>query len=97
MAINATWTSGSTNSLQLNWSGRFSSPAPIYYEFSLGTQVGSGSIRRWVERDTDLTSVTITDARLSTEVDYFLSLTAISSSGLHSTVGHMIASMPIMG
>lgn len=58
--------------------------------------MGSSSIRRWVELGTDLTMVTITDARLDQETDYFLSLTAISSSGLHSTVDHLVPAMPLL-
>lgn len=85
--INMTWTE---NTLLLDWEGRFNSSTPLYYEFSLGTQVGSGSIRRWVELETDQTFVTVTDTRLNQGMDYFLALTAISSTGLHTTADPIV-------
>ena len=92
MPINSTWTG---NALLLEWEGLFTSPAPLYYEFSLGTQVGSGSIRRWVELETDRTFVSVTDTRLNQETDYFLALTAISSAGRHTTVDRMVAGISV--
>lgn len=89
--ITPTWTSGST--LRLDWTGKFSSTAPLYYEFSLGTQMGSGSIRQWQE--TDQTFASITSARLNQNRDYFFTLTAVSSSGIHTTAYRMIAGMPV--
>ena len=87
MPINTTWTG---NTLLLEWEGRFTSSTPLYYEFSLGTQVGSGSIRRWAELETDQTSVMVTDTRLNQGMDYFLALTAISSAGLHTTADPIV-------
>lgn len=59
--------------------------------------MGSGSIRSWIELETDQTVVSVTDARLSQEMDYFLALTAISSSGLNTTVNPFISGMPLAG
>ena len=91
--INSSWTSG--NTLLLEWGGKFISATPLYYEFSIGTQVGSGSVTQWLE--TDQTSVSLTNARLSHQRDYFLTLTAIGSSGLHTNANKMVLGMPITG
>ena len=91
--INSSWTSG--NTLLLEWGGKFTSPTPLYYEFSLGTQVGSGSVTRWLE--TDQTSVSLTNARLTHQRDFFLTLIAIGRSGLHTNANTMVLGMPITG
>lgn len=91
--INATWISDSL--LQLDWFELFASHAPIYYELSLGTQMGSGSIVKWVELSTLQSSITISDSRLQRISDYFVSLTAISYSGLHFTTNQLLAGMPL--
>ena len=65
---------------------------PLYYEVSLGTQVGSAAVTRWKEPlETDSTSFKFSDARLNRLVDYFLSLTAITYSGHSTTVNFMIS------
>jgi len=50
--------------------------------------MGSGSVIRWLE--TMDTSLQITDTRLSTEESYFLTLTAISYAGLHTTTAEFV-------
>ena len=91
--INTTWIDGS---LHFDWTGKFEAtpPSPLTFELSLGTLTGSGIIRKWVELSTDYTQYTVSDSRLSEERDYFLTLLAISSSGLHTTATHMEAGVP---
>ena len=93
--MNATWISDSE--LQLEWFEAFSSPAPLYFELSLGPQMGSGSILKWVELSTMATSFTVTDSRLRRSMDYFVALTAVSYSGLHTTVNQLLAGLPLTG
>ena len=81
------------NSLTVSWTDRFEPPpgVPLYYEVSLGTQVGSAAITRWKEPlVTDGTSFKFTDVRLNRLADYFLSLTAIAYSGYSTTLNFMI-------
>ena len=59
--------------------------------------MGSSSIERWVELSTQDTSYTVTSVRLRRNVDYFIALTAISSSGLHTTVSQLESGMPVTG
>ena len=91
--VNATWVANTQ--IQLDWSSKFSSTASLRYELSLGTQMGSGSIRKWVGLSSLQTSLLISDPQLTRNNDYFLSLTAIGSSGLHTTVSQMISGIPI--
>ena len=93
--INATWITDSE--LQLEWFGAFSSAAPLYFELSLGPQMGSGSILKWVELSTMATSFTVTNSRLRRSTDYFVALTAISYSGLHTNVNQLLAGLPLEG
>ena len=92
-AINSSWTSG--NTLHLNWGGKFISTGPLYYEYSLGTQVGSGSVTQWLE--TDQTSVSIISPRLTQNRDFFLTLTAIGSSGLHTNTNTLVPGVSLTG
>lgn len=92
--VNATWLSASQ--LQLDWTDKFSSPAPLRYEISLGSQRGSGSIRMWAEFSSEQTSLILSDPRLMRRLDYYLSLTAISASGLHTTMSQVIAGIPLV-
>ena len=91
-AINATWINGS---LHFDWTHTFTSPSPLTFELSLGTLAGSGIIRKWVELGTDHTHYTVTDSRLSETGDYFLTVVAISLSGLHTTASNMVAGTPL--
>ena len=93
--MNATWLLDGT--LQLEWFGTFSSPAPLYYELSLGSQMGSGSILKWAELSTMATSFAVADLRLHRSRDYFVSLTAVSYSGLHRIVNQFLAGVPLEG
>ena len=82
------------SSVTVSWTDRFEPPmgVPLYYEVSLGTQVGSAAVTRWKEPlETDSTSFKFSDARLNRLVDYFLSLTAITYSGHSTTVNFMIS------
>ena len=76
--------------LTVTWDGLFSSPYPLYYEVSLGTQVGSGSIERWNPVETDVTQIVITNTNLNLLQEYFLSLTAIGFNGLSHTANYMV-------
>ena len=65
---------------------------PLYYELSLGMQVGSASITHWQEPlETERTSFTFDDVRLVRMNEYFLSLTAIAYSGHSTTINYMIS------
>ena len=81
----------------MDWSGRFLSvpPAPLSFELSVGTLMGSGIIRKWEEISTDHTHYTVVDSRLSEERDYFLTVVAISRSGLHTSASVMWAGLPL--
>ena len=91
--INASWSGD--NSLTLDWSDKFISLAPLYFEFSFGTQMGSGCVRKWVELDIMETSYSVSGALLQRNEDYFASVTAITSSGLHSTTTQLFAGLPV--
>ena len=91
--MNATWLS--QGQLHLDWLESFTSPAPLYYELSLGPQMGSGSIVKWVELSTIQSSIVISDRRLQSSSDYFVALTAVSYSGLHTTSNQLLAGMPL--
>ena len=91
--MNVTWVSDTQ--LQLDWFEYFTSPTPLYFELSLGPQMGSGSILKWVELSTMQTSIVISDGRLHRSSDYFISLTAISYSGLHTTANQLLAGVPL--
>lgn len=93
--LGVTWGQGRVT---LNWSGRFQPPpgVPLYYEASLGTQLGSASITRWVS--TESTVIEFSDARLTSMREYFLSLTAVAYSGHFLTENFMISNdvaMPV--
>lgn len=92
LAINASWSGD--NELVFDWSGKFTSPAPLYFEISVGTQMGNGRISRWVELSMTQTSYTV---QLRRDMDYFIAVTAISSSGLHTTSTEMLAGLPRLG
>lgn len=93
IAFNVSWSDDSV--LTVDWAGRFSSPAPLYFEFSLGTQKGSGSVRKWVELSTVETGYSVSSMLLQRVEDYFVTVTAITSSGLHSTTSQLIAGVPL--
>jgi hypothetical protein len=91
--VNVTWTEGTH--LTLDWTGKFRSPVPLYFELSIGTQLGSGRIRKWVELSMTQTSYSVSAGLLQRTEDYFVTLTAISSSGLHSTAVQLMAGLPL--
>ena len=93
-AINASWSHDSV--LSLDWSGKFSSPTPLYYEISIGTQIGSGRVRKWVELSVAQSSYN-GSLQLVTNEDYFVAVTAISSSGLHTTAIELLSGLPLLG
>ncbi len=93
VAINASWSQDST--LTLEWLGKFLSPSPLYYELSIGPQLGSGGVLKWVEVSVAQTSYSTAGGLLQREGDYFVSLTAITSSGLHTTDTQLLAGMPL--
>ena len=77
--------------LTIKWDDVINADAPIYYEVSLGSQVGSSSIRRWaVVLETMNPFIIITDDRLMPTTDYFLSLTGVTYSGLSLSVNYLI-------
>ena len=80
-------------SVTVVWTDRFEAPpgVPLYYEVSLGTQVGSAAVTRWKQPlETVTTSFKFTDVRLNRLTDYFLSLTAIAYTGYSTTLNFMI-------
>lgn len=93
VAINESWSQGSM--LTLDWTGKFVSPAPLYFELSIGTQLGSGRFRKWVELSMTQTSYSVSGGLLQHSEDYFVAVTAISSSGLHTTAIQLLASLPL--
>ena len=94
MRVNDTWLS--RTQLSLDWTDKFSSPAPLRYELSVGYQRGSGSIVKWVELSSDQMSITLAHPRLERSRDYYLTLTAIGESGLHTTHNQVIAGIPMV-
>ncbi len=92
--VNDTWLS--SNQLSLDWSDKFTDPSPLRYELSIGTQRGSGSVQMWVEFSSMETSLTLSHPKLFRNIDYFLSLVAISSSGLYITANQVIAGIPMV-
>ena len=79
--------------LLIDWSGKFMSPVHLYYEVSVGTRMGSASILRWLE--TTDTSIQSTNPRLSLETDYFVTVTAVTYAGIHTTDTMLIPATPI--
>ena len=57
--------------------------------------MGSGSIVKWVELSTSQSSITISDSRIQRSSDYFVSLTAVTFSGLHTTATQLLAGVPL--
>ena len=92
--MNDTWLS--SNQLSLDWSDKFTDSALLRYELSIGTQRGSGSVQMWVEFSSEETSLTLSHPQLLRRNDYFLSLIAISPSGLYVTVNQVIAGIPMV-
>ena len=88
-----TWIDSTT--LHFDWSGKFMSTSPLTFELSLGTTMGSGILQKWVELGTDHTHHTVSDSRLSQTQDYFLSVVAISASGLHTTASLTESGFPL--
>lgn len=81
--------------LLVEWSDKFTtSDIPLYYELSVGTRMGSGSVVRWLE--TTGTSIQSTNPQLSSERDYFVTLTAITYAGLHTTAIQFVPGIPIV-
>lgn len=78
----------------IDWSGKFYSSIPLYYEVSLGTRMGSGCVVRWLE--TTNTFLQSTNPQLRSESDYFVTVTAITYAGMHTTAIQFISGMPIM-
>lgn len=78
----------------IEWHNKFTSSVPLYYEVSVGTRMGSGSLLRWVE--TTGTSVQFTSPQVTLEGDYFVTLTAITYAGIHTTITDFVAGMPIV-
>lgn len=93
VAINESWSQGAV--LTLDWTGKFISPTPLYYELSIGTQLGSGRIRKWVELSVAQTSYSVPSGLLQRDEDYFAVVTAIASSGLHTTAFKFLPSLPL--
>ena len=57
--------------------------------------MGSGYIRKWVELSVAETSYSVGGGVLERSEDYFVALTAIGSSGLHTTAIQLIAGLPL--
>ncbi len=93
MRVNDTWLS--SNTLSFDWSDKFSSPAHLRYELSLGTQSGSGSVLKWAGFSSEESLLTLSHPRLFRSRDYYLTLTAISASGLSVTSYQVIAGIPM--
>ena len=99
--FNATWLPPSSSSssqplLLLDWTALFSPTSGVQsYEVSLGPQLGSGALLAWLQLDTQQTSLTVADTRLSSETDYFVSLIAVGRSGLHTSVYRLVAGTPV--
>lgn len=79
--------------LLIDWSGKFMSAVPLYYEVLVGTRMGSASILGWVE--TTGTSIRSTNPHLSLERDYFVTVTAVTYAGIHITDTLLIPAIPI--
>lgn len=95
MEINDTWTDNSI--LELEWSNSFDVSLPLYYELSIGVQKGSGSVLKWVELSTMEPSYRISSPNLFRDLDYFVTVTAISYAGLHTSISQLVPGIPISG
>ena len=77
--------------LSLEWNGLFTSSSPVYYEVSIGTQMGSSSIRKWITvQETENNKIQITDTSLTPSKEYFVSLSGITFAGVSTSVNYMI-------
>ena len=83
--------------LTIEWDDVIQADVPLYYEVSLGSQVGSSSIRRWaIVMETMNSFIVIRDDRLKQTTDYFLSLTGITFSGLSLSINYMITGSAVV-
>ena len=63
----------------------------MYYEVSIGTQMGSSSIRKWITvQETENNKIQITDTSLTPSKEYFVSLSGITFAGVSNSVNYMI-------
>lgn len=92
--ISANWTQ--TTQLHFNWTGVFTSPGPLYYEYSLGENLGSTNVVRWGGSLT-VTTATITQPWLRPTSSYFFMLTAYTPAGLYTTVNTFISATNLFG
>jgi hypothetical protein len=68
----------------IEWRGVFTSLSPLIYEVSLGTQVGSTSVRRWSalsQGQSNDEMIVINQPGLTNKNDYVLAINAISFNG----------------
>lgn len=79
--INSSWTGAS---VRLYWSGKFLSSSVIKYELSVGRVEAGTDVLKFTE--TLQTEYLVTSSLLDQSTDFYVVLTAISASGLHSTV-----------
>ena len=74
--------------LDIEWRNVFTSPTPLYYELSVGNQLGGSSIRKLVT--TDNSFIAINEAEIIPLGVYFLSIRAINYAGLSAHSNYMI-------
>ena len=74
--------------LDIQWRNVFTSPGPLYYEVSVGTQLGSSSIRKLVTTDNNF--IQINEPEITQSGVYFLSIRAISYAGFYTHSNYMI-------
>ena len=74
--------------LLVEWRDLFTSPIPVYYEVSLGNQLGGSAIRKLVT--TPESFIEINEPEITVSDVYFLSVKAIDYAGLSSQSNYMI-------
>ena len=72
----------SNDTLELSWRDVFMSSTHLWYEVSIGTTFGSSDVMQWVETTKSQISV----FPLKKLTDYYITLTAINSIGLSTTI-----------
>lgn len=80
------------NQLTLEWPNLFTSLSPMVYEVSLGSQMGSTSVRRWVSstHENNNERIVINEPGLTNTRQYVLAINAIAYNGKSATANYMI-------
>ncbi len=74
--------------LDIQWINVFTSPGPLYYEVSVGTQLGGSSVGKLIITENEF--IQINEPEITKSGVYFLSIRAISYGGLSAHSNYMI-------